>query len=240
MFDQSPGFSDQGEEYSGSIKAKRPPKGGGSVSGKLWNNNERPIEVRVPVSEQGGESRGNLKLKKGYVKNPNSADAALKKRRPQTTYLADGLQIKVKQRPSGYRKDAPDGSLPGLKPTKESMRASEFSKGMRRDWNYVRNPNTSDEALKMREPGKAFARATDYQGNIKMRKFDLFGKKGLHPDAQFMKLNKNNVAGEKDVMTNFKLWWSRLFKKNDTQPGHLKYKGGKPRYDKGEQGLWYD
>jgi hypothetical protein len=240
MFDQSPGFRDQGEEYSGSIKTKRPRKGGGSVSGKLWNNNETPIAPRVPVSDQGGEFKGDLKLNRGYVQNPNAADAALKKRKPMTTYLAEGLQIKVKQRPFGYRKNAPDGALPGLKPAKESMQASQYAKGVRKNWNYVRNPNSSDEALKVREPGKAFARASDFQGNIKMRKFDLFGKKGLHPDAQFMKINKNNVAGEKDAMTNFKLWWSRLFKKSNTQPDHLKYKGGKPRYDKGEQGLWYD
>jgi hypothetical protein len=238
MFEQSPGFNNQGEEYTGSIKTKRPRKGGGSISGKLWNNKETPIAVRVPKSEQGGEFKGNLKLKKGYVQNPNAAEEALKKRRPQTTYLAEGLQIKVKQRPVGYRKGAPEGSLPGIKPTKESMQASQYAKGVRKNWKYIRNPNGSDDALKVREPGKAFARASDYQGNIKMRKFDLFGKKGLHPDAQFVKINKNNVASEKDSMTNFKLWWSRLFKKNDTQPSHLKYKGGKPRYDKGEQGLW--
>ena len=62
----------------------------------------------------------------------------------------------------------------------------------------------------------------------------------LHPDAQFVKINKNNVAAEKDMMTNFKLWWARLFRKSETQPDHLKDKRGKPRYDKGEAGLWYE
>jgi hypothetical protein len=43
------------------------------------------------------------------------------------------------------------------------------------------------------------------------------------------------------MLTNFKLWWSKLFfKKNETLPDHLKDKGRKPRYDKGEQGLWND
>ena len=65
-------------------------------------------------------------------------------------------------------------------------------------------------------------------------------KKDLHPDAQFVKTNKNNVDDEKGLFTNFKLWWARLFKKNDTQPDHLKEKIRKPRYDKREQGLWYD
>ena len=53
-------------------------------------------------------------------------------------------------------------------------------------------------------------------------------------------INKNNVKGEKDVLTGLRLWWSRTFKKNDEQPEHLKAKSGKPRYDKGEEGMWYD
>lgn len=42
------------------------------------------------------------------------------------------------------------------------------------------------------------------------------------------------------MFTNFKLWWARLFQKEETQPENLKDKGRKPRYDRGEQGLWYD
>ena len=232
-------FADQGEGYSGAIKARRPAKGGGSISGKLWNNDEKPIEVRAPKSKQGGEFAGNIKMRKGYVKNPNAADEALKKNREKTTFLADGLHVRVKQHPYGKKPNAADGSLPGWKPSKESIRASEFSKVMK-SYKYVRNGSSADDALKVREPGKAFARATDFQGNIKMRKFELFGKRGMHPDAQFVKTNKNNVDGERGVFTNFKLWWARLFKKNETQPDHLKDKGHKPRYDKGEQGMWND
>jgi hypothetical protein len=232
-------FQNQGEEFTGNIKARKPAKGGGSVSGKLWNNNESPINVRAPKSEQGGEFRGNLKMRKGYVQNPNAAEEALKKNRPKNTFLTDGLQVRVQQHPYGKKPAAAEGSMPGWKPSKESIRASEFTKVIRQ-YKYIRNPNSADDALKVREPGKAFARATDFQGNIKMKKFDIFGRRDLHPDAQFVKTNKNNVAGEKDVLTNFKLWWARLFKKSDTQPDHLKDKSHKPRYDKGEQGLWYD
>lgn len=231
--------SEQGGEWTGNIKARRPAKGGGSISGKLWNNEEKPIAVKAPKSEQGGEFSGNLKLRKGYVKNPNAADAALKKNREKTTYLTDGLHVRVKQNPTGKKPHAADGSLPGWKPSKESIRASEFTKVIKRQ-QYVKNGSSADNALRVREPGKAFARATDFQGNIKMKKIDLFGKRGLHPDAQFVKTNKNNVEGERGVFTNFKLWWARLFKKNETQPDHLKDKGHKPRYDKGEQGMWND
>jgi hypothetical protein len=251
-------FQNQGEEFTGNIKTKRPLKGGGSVSGKLWNNKQQPVPVRQPVyardigkyqgnirfgakvfQNQGEEFTGNMKNKKGYVKNPNSAEEALKVRRGESTFATGGLQVKVKQAPTGHRKGAPEGSMPVLRPTKSSFREGESARGMKQ-YKYVQNRNTSEAAMKVREPGKAFARAGQYQGNIKMKKFDLFGKRDLHPDAKFVKINKNNVAEEKDVFTNFKLWWARLFKKNDTQPDHLKDKGHRPRYDKGEAGLWYD
>ncbi|MBL7857300.1 MAG: hypothetical protein JNM57_06395 [Cyclobacteriaceae bacterium] len=286
--------------FAGNLKSSKPQKGGGSMSGKLWNNKETPLPVKTPSGEtakavrysgnlknskqhitvdQGEEFTGVIKLKKfnrSYAKNPNASDDALKKKSPdkstykvddlqvrvkrpryvenpnsaeeallklkpnKSTYQVGELQVKIKQKETGTKPHAADGSLPGIKPTKSSVKASEYAKGVKRTWNYVHNPSSAEEALRVREPGKAFARATDYQGNIKMRKYDLFGKPNLHPDAQFVKTNKNNVAEEKDMLTNFKLWWARLFKKNETLPDHLKDKGHKPRYDKGEQGLWYD
>jgi hypothetical protein len=260
-------------------------KGGGSVSGKLWNNKETPIPGRYPpgrndermaafggtvkvkkkepskdvggfpgkmmefdlhpdMRDQGETFTGYTKLsrfKKNYVRNPNSAEEALKKRKPgESTYKVDGLQVKVKQKDYSKKPHAADGSLPGIGPTKSSIKASEYARGIKLEWNYKRNPSSANEALKTREPGKAFARATDYQGNIKMKKYELFAKKNLHPDAQFVRTNKNNVKEEKGLLTNFKLLWARWFKKSDTQPDHLKEKIQKPRYDKREDGLWYD
>lgn len=280
LFDLKPSMRDQGEEFTGTLKAKKPLKGGGSVSGKGWNNNEQHIAGKEPGSkirmdlyqgnikvnkkepskevggfpgkyrpsypvmrDQGEEFTGHTRLsrfKKEYVKNPNSSKDALKKNRPdKTTYLVDGLQIKIKQQDYKKKPNAAENAMRGIGPGKNSIKASEFTKAMRQNWNYKHNPNAADEALDSHEPGKAFARATDYQGNIKMRKV-FFGKKGLHPDSQFVKINKNNVDDERDMLTNFKLWWARLFKKSDTQPDHLKEKYKKPRYDKREQGLWYD
>ncbi len=253
--------------FQGNIKAGRPLKGGGSVSGKMWNNKGIPIPVKTPsgkagkeiggvpgkhyefdfhpsMRNQGEEFTGYTRLprfKKHYLKNPNAAQEALKKVRPdKSTYQVDGLQVKVKQQDYKKRPNAAEGAMAGIVPGKNSIKASEFSKAIRLKWDYKHNPSSADEALDTREPGKAFARASDYQGNIKMRKYDIFGKKELHPDAQFMKTNKNNTDEERDALTNFKLWWARLFKKSDTQPDHLKEKIRKPRYDKGEQGMWYD
>jgi len=282
LFDLKPGMRNQGEEFTGTMKARKPLKGGGSVSGKMWNNNEQHIAGKQPGSkirmdlyqgnvkvnkkepskdvggfpgklhqfdlhpsmrDQGEEFTGHTRLpkfKKEYIQNPNSSKESLKKTRPdKTTYLVDGLQIKIKQQDYRKKPNAAENAMRGIGPGNGSIKASEYTKAMKQTWNYKHNPNAADEALDSHEPGKAFARSTDYQGNIKMRKV-IFGKKGLHPDAQFVKTNKNNVDDERDVLTNFKLWWARLFKKSDTQPDHLKEKYKKPRYDKREQGLWYD
>jgi hypothetical protein len=256
----------QGEEYTGHLKARKPLKGGGSVSGKLWNNKEKPINGKAPgrnaemiegfpgklrqfdlkpsMRNQGEEYTGNIRhprFRKAYVKNPNSAEESLRKKRPdKTTFLVDDLQVRVKQKEYKTRPYASANAMKGIGPTKSSIKASEYSRGLKLNWRYQHNPSSSKDALKTREPGRAFARATDYQGNIRMKKFNLFGRTKLHPDAQFVKINKNNVKEERDFFTNFKLWWARLFRKNETQPEHLKEKYRKPRYDKREQGLWYD
>jgi hypothetical protein len=243
MFDFKPSMRPQGEEFTGTIKGRRKPlKGGGSVSGKLWNNKEQPIAGKTPgdSADETDSFLGKKKMKKDYVRNPNSSKEALMVSRPdKTTYLVDGLQIKIKQQNYKKKPNAAENAMLGIAPGKNSIKASEYTKAMRQNWNYKHNPSSADDALDQHEPGKAFARATDYQGNIKMRKV-IFGKKGLHPDAQFVKINKNNTDAERDMLTNFKLWWARVFKKSDTQPDHLKEKYKKPRYDKREEGLWYD
>lgn len=285
------GFSDQGEEYSGNIKTRRPDKAGGSVSGKLWNNNESPVRGKDFSGDAAKVSRfsGHIKARRpekgggsvsGKLWNNNespirgkdfSEDAArvsrfsghLKAKRPEKGGgSVSGKLWNNKETPiavripkngeeknfSGNFKAARTGmnprsskeALPGVKPTSASVKAAEFSRGTRRTWDYVKNSSASDEAQRVREPGRAFARSTNYEGSIKIKRFNLFDKSPLHPDAKFVKLNKNNVPEEKDMVTNFKLWWARLFKKSETQPDHLKENARKPRYDKGEAGLWYE
>jgi hypothetical protein len=288
--------------FQGNARAKRPLKGGGSVSGKLWNNNQTPLprkdmpedadrvsgypgkmkrfSVQPGFGDMGETFTGYIKLKKfrkNYIQNPNASDESTKKRRPsksskdadgmyarvkrppyvdnknsadeallkrkpsKTTYQAGELQVRVKEKEYRKKPHAAEGSLPGIKPTKSSVKASEYARSVRRNWDYIHNPSSADEALKTKEPGKAFGKSAAYQGNIKMQKFVLFEKnRRLHPDSKFVKTNKNNVDGERDALTGFKLWWARVFKKQEAQPEHLKYKGKKPRYDKGEEGMWYE
>jgi len=234
-------FRDQGEEYTGHLKVRQkeePSKDVGGLSPKKYR------DLTPAMRDQGEEFTGFIKLRRlprPYIKGPNSAQTALKKARPdKTTYEVEGLQVRVKQQKYGTKPNAADGSMKGIVASKSSIKASEYYKVLRLKDDYIHNPSSSKDALKTREPGKAFARGSDYQGNIKMKKFDLFGKKDLHPDAAFVKTNKNNVDSEKSMLTNFKLAWAKLFGKNDLQPSSVKEKERKPRYQKDEGQIWYN
>lgn len=240
LFDLKPSRMYQGEEFTGYIKAKKPKKGGGSISGKLWNNNEEPIQVRLPGNTDMQAYSGKVRLsrfKKEYIQNPNASKESVKKHRPdKSAYEVAGLQVKVKQ---GQYKDKPNaakGSLPGVAPTKASVKASEYARGVKLQWSYKHNPNSASEALKGRAPDRAYAKIGNYQGNIKMHKYN---DHRLHPDAQFAHSFRDNVKEERTILMNFKLFWAKLFRKSETQPDHLKEKLRRPRYDKGEKGLWY-
>lgn len=244
-------FANQGEEYRGNIRAGRPWKGGGSVSGKLWNNNEQPIQVRT-YDNQTKISRysGNLRARRPE-KGGGSVSGQLWNNNEQAiqgksyTGLTRVSRYQGEKRMTGRHERNPnsaEGALPTLKASNATLAGGQHTRGVKRDWEYIRNPSSAEDAQRTREPGRAFGRSTDFQGNIRVKKFDLFSKSDLHPDAKFVKINKNNVPEEKDMLTNFKLWWARLFKKAETQPDHLKENDNsrKPRYDKGEAGLWYD
>jgi hypothetical protein len=245
--------------FQGNMKLKRPltPKEAGkSKSGELWNNNGMPLDgtappraIRTQALFQGNIKGGRPmtprnagKSKSGVLWNNN--ETAIKSKPPSDITVAANRykgDVRLSRLKSAYVKN-PNASALALKksrPEKNTFDVDEI-RSRTRAFHYVKNPSSASGALKVREPGKAFVRATDYQGNIRMKKFDLFGRRDLHPDSQFVKTNKNNVKGEKDALTGFRLWWSRTFRKNDEQPEHLKDKPGKPRYDKGEEGLWYD
>jgi hypothetical protein len=269
-----PGFRNQGEEFTGFIKTRRPLKGGGSVSGKLWNNNETPIDVRTPLSKDAKAANyaGKDKLRRGYIQNPNAFDESIKKLKPnKNVFEVSGLQVRVKRNNYEKKPNASEVAMKGIAPNKSTVKASEYTRSMKMFWNYKRNPSSSeyalkvkdpsgtwaksttfagrtrliksykhnprsaDEALKILAPGKAYARIGDFQGNIKMRKFN---DNRFHPDAQFAHNHRNNVDSERTILMDVKLLWAKLFKKSDNQPTNVKEKVRRPRYDRGEKGLW--
>src|SRR5690606_36212087 len=66
MHELKPQMGPQGADYTGNIKARRKRKGGGSVSGRLWNNKGVPVPVRPPSgdTQRAGKFQGNLKARR--------------------------------------------------------------------------------------------------------------------------------------------------------------------------------
>jgi hypothetical protein len=176
----------------------------------------------------------------GYAQNKNAHSESILKRKPSRQTLAlNNLTAKVKQPGWVKNKNAHTDALMKRDPG-SAVFAVDKIYGKIKAYNYQSNPSSSRDALKVREPGKAFAKAANYQGNIKMQKFNFFKHPDYHPDASFVKTNKNNVKEERDLLTNIRLFWAKLFRKSENQPDHLKEKVRKPRYDNREVGLWYD
>ncbi len=304
-------FEDQGGEFTGFIKAKKPKKGGGSVSGRLWNNDEKPIDPRLPTSNEAKMAgySGLLKVKRGYKQNPLANEQSIKKRTPTDQVAeADKLQVRVRRPKTGKKEIEVAGALPGIVPSRDMQKAYSFSGGVRqknyrqnpsaadesrpvvapsasfrkastsvrgarvtwdykrspsanrnalktiaptRDWNqassfggrtkqrfpFRHNPNSHQLALDVRYYGKAYAKIESYRGEMKVKRYQD-GR--LHPDARFAHGRPSTQPENRPFLTNVKLWWAKNFKRSETQPGHLKQKVRKPRYDKREIGLWYD
>ncbi len=235
--------SEQGGNFTGNIKYKRPEKGGGSVSGKLWNNDNRAIEVRGPRSEQGGNFAGNIKYKRPE-KGGGSVSGKLWNNDGKAVSVNPGVSGNVnysgKIALSRFKKNYvqnPNASKESMK--KRHPNATTYSvAGLHvkvREHPSGKNPNSNDDALKGRSPGKAAAQIRDFQGNVKMKKYS--GSR-LHPDAQFAHGFRDNVKEERTLLMNVKLMWGKLFRKNETQPENLKVRTTKPGYDKREKGLW--
>lgn len=231
-----------GADFSGRTKAKKPLKGGGTVSGILWNNDEQALAKNPPSNLGGADFSGRTKAKKplkggGSVSGIlwNNNESALSKSPPPTVGATEGLQVRVKEGNYSRKKNASRDALPGIAPSRATVKAGEYSRNMKMYWNYKHNPSNSADARKVIAPGKAEARIHDYQGNVKMRKFSV---SGMHPDAKFAHSEEDNVKEERSFLTNVKLFWEKMFNKGGTQPASVKDKGKKLQYDKREKGLW--
>jgi hypothetical protein len=241
LFELTPGFNNQGEEFTGYIKL---PKYFKKAYKKNPNAAEESILKRRPNKTTYKVDNLQVKVeRRKYVTNKDLPEEATKKLKPTAaTNAVANLQVRVERRKYVVNKNLPEVASKKLKPTDATNAVGNLQVKVKQ-YHYVHNGSSSKEALNVREPGKAFAKSTDYQGNIKMKKFELaklFSERNreLHPDAKFVKLNKNNVKEERSFLTNVKLWWARSFRKSETQPDHLKEKQHKPRYDKGESGMW--
>ncbi len=184
--------------------ARKPPKGaGGSVSVLPWNNDEKPLEQKVPGKDTrvATSFQGKQKRSFKYVRNPSSHEDALK-----------------------------------VKPVgKGTTLATTHGGSVRMRVKYEKNSNSAEGALRGIGPSRAMVQASQFQGNIKMSQKRY---KNRHPSYKFE--NDSRTADNQRHGFSLKLWWSKLFKKQENQPAHLKEKERKPRFDKGEQGIWND
>jgi hypothetical protein len=173
-----------------------------------------------------------------YIHNPHASKNSLKKKEPDDDVFAvEGLQVKRKinykfvQNPKANK-----NSLKKREPD-DKIAAVEEIYAKRKMRKYVTNPSSKKGALMVLAPGQAYAKINNYQGNIRMKKSNV---KDAHPDAKFAHSRVANVKSERTIMTNVKLWWSKLFKKNDNQTKAVKEKVRRPRYDNKERELWKD
>ncbi|MCW5912730.1 MAG: hypothetical protein KIT62_16795 [Cyclobacteriaceae bacterium] len=169
-------FSREGYDWAGYDRTRKPEKGGGSISGQLWNNKEQPLPPRTPTGKQASEVgySGKIRLpllKREYVRNPNAAEEALKKHSPyENVYTVNSITTRVKQRETGKNKLSAKGALPGLPPARATIKASEYSGIMKRYWEYKHNPSSADASLKTIKYSKSFADATSYAGKARLTK----------------------------------------------------------------------
>jgi hypothetical protein len=181
-----------------------------------------------------------IKVKQGkYIKKPNAKDGMLKGIGPSSASVKASEyegRMKIlwsyKHNPSSNK-----SALDVRKPNQTFSKGNTFQGRARLTRNYRHNPKSDKDALKVIAPGRAYAKVNNYQGNLKMSKPR---GKGLHPDAKFAHGHRDNVKGERTIFMNVKLWWAKLFKKNDNQTEAVKEKVRRPRYDKKEKELWKD
>jgi hypothetical protein len=203
--------------YQGRQKANRPEKYPINSNNVSWNN-EGKATTQIKVTDAGaraGSFQGNVKYKKDKEFNDN-IQARFKMKREYTQNPHSVEEATKKQKPE------------------LNYKAGNYASGVKVTGRRKHNPNSADDA--MDGLYHASARRVDYQGNVKMKKF--FDRHGESPDAKFVNQGENNVKEDRTIVTNMKLFWTKLFQKSESQPANLKDRSNKLRYDKKEKGLW--
>ena len=221
--------ADQARKFEGRFKdtrkhAKKPSAVEGSLKGV------RPTMVA-------GDYKGSQKRSWRYKKKPGAVDGALKGIRP--TMVAGDYEGSQK-RSWRYKKKpyAHEDALKGRAPIAAASKGARFEGRFKLSGRYKNKPYAAKGSIKGLGPSSAMAKASKYQGNMKLRKgMD----RNMHPSARFTThWNRNNSVMEKSKTFKFKRWWARIFRKSDSKPGSEKDSPKRPRYDKAEQGLWYE
>ncbi|MBI1767825.1 MAG: hypothetical protein HYR67_05600 [Bacteroidetes bacterium] len=214
--------------YQGNIKARRPSKGGGSISGKVWNNSGQPI-VGKGSGVGGGYDiyRGDIK----YWKEPKGGGSISGKlwnnsNKPIAVKPPAGVQAKYVDIYQGlHRGHKPvkgGGSVSGkLWNNKEqpiegkafspaSMKVSVFTGDKKvKQSQYVRNPNSKEEALKKVRPDKSTYLVANLQIKTKAKEYErnkLSSKAALRGESA----GKNSLKAI-EYSSRIKMMWTKTF-----------------------------
>lgn len=216
----------------------------GHIKRSKYKHNPIAADEALKVKKPGKNDRlaadfqGFTKKGPDYRKNKMAAAGSLKNRYPGKGYFEGGAYkgdikstIKYKQNPKSA-----DESLKNRPPAQASVKGLRFQGRVKVTSSYRKTPNSADGALKGIGPSKAAVKASSFQGNLKVHKKRIEDR---HPDFKYIS-KKSNGKAEKEKFFSFKLFWSKLFRRNENQPENLKEKERKPRYDSSEQDLWND
>jgi hypothetical protein len=100
---------------------------------------------------------------------------------------------------------------------------------------YVRAPLSSRDALKVREPDKAYLRTAMVQANVRMNKVE---QSALQTDASFFRRQAAMEQGAKGGKRSLKNMFASMIGNSQLIPPGLKAKLLNPGYDPREKGLW--
>jgi hypothetical protein len=177
-------FNTDGSDYQGGIKSHRPLKGGGSVSGKLWNNSNKPILAKAPAGAQAK-----------YIDVYQGLNKAHKP-------LKGGGSV------SGKLWNNNEKPIQGKAYAPASRIVGDF-RGDRKQPRYVRNPNAKEEATKKIRPGKSAYLVGDLQVKTKAREYahnKLSAKNALKGES-----NGKNSLKAIEYSNRMKQLWVKTF-----------------------------
>jgi hypothetical protein len=175
-------FSTDGYGYQGDLKGHRPIKGGGSVSGKLWNNNNQPILAKAPAGAQAkyidiyqGLNKAHKPIKgggsvSGKLWNNNEQPIQGKAYAPSSRKMAAFTGDK-KQRHYIKNPNAKEEALKKSAPGKSTYAVGGLQIKTKTN-HFVRNPNAKEEALKKVAPGKSAYLVGNLQIKTKANSYD--------------------------------------------------------------------
>ncbi|MTI24497.1 hypothetical protein [Fulvivirga kasyanovii] len=167
--------------FQGNIKKGRPLKGGGSISGKLWNNKGKAIRGRDPREQDNRVARfqGNIKGGKplkggGSISRAgwNNKGKAVQGREPRdqddkiAKFQGNIRQYMLEKGPDDAQKYK--GNLSRAYLREKGPNDDHKYRGNIKQFHYKKNPNSAEEALKIKPPDEIYFRKKPYQGNIKV------------------------------------------------------------------------